>query len=92
VFDRVKAEFGSERDELKKLVGEGGYDAVRRSTLNAHFTVPEITKAMWRMAEHLGFKGGRVLEGAVGTGILFDTMPERMKRRCNSLVLQSDEA
>jgi len=63
------------REELKALLGPEGYERARASTLNAHFTAPQITRAMWRMAERLGFKGGRIVEPSVGVGNFFGVMP-----------------
>lgn len=53
-------------DELREL-GE--------STINAHYSFFELPKAMWALVQRLGFKGGTVLEPAVGGGHFFGTMP-----------------
>lgn len=49
--------------------------AVERATRNAHYTSPEVVDAMWSVARKLGFKGGVVLEPAMGSGIFFGRMP-----------------
>ncbi len=67
------------REELKALLGAEGYERARASTLNAHYTAPQITRAMWRMAERLGFKGGRVVEPSVGTGNFLGVMPQGLR-------------
>ena len=50
-------------------------DAAMRSTLNAHYTTPEIASCMWRLADSLGFSGGRVLEPGCGPGVFMDQAP-----------------
>jgi N12 class adenine-specific DNA methylase len=73
-----------ERDTLLKLVEDGfltqeEYDSARASTLNAHYTAPVIVQKMWGIVERLGFRGGRTLEPAVGTGNFFGLMPAALK-------------
>ena|GEM_PF-1788542 len=65
----------AEREELKGLLGEQEYDRAKRSTLNAHYTSPEIVQKMWESMRKLGFKGGRVLEPAMGVGYFYGLMP-----------------
>ena len=54
--------------ELKELLTPDEYDAAMSSTRNAHYTAPEVVKAMWKAVERMGFAGGRVLEPSVGSG------------------------
>ena len=63
---------------LRKILGEDEFMAARKSSLNAHYTSPEIIRSMWNIAERLGFKGGRVLEPAGGVGHFFGMMPEEI--------------
>jgi len=49
----------------------------RRTTINAHYTHPEIAAAMWALAGELGFTGGRVLEPGCGAGVFIGMAPER---------------
>lgn len=70
------------RRELIKLLGDQ-YDSVERSmresTLNAHYTRPEVIKAMWRALERMGIKAGaRVLEPSAGIGHFLGAMPESL--------------
>lgn len=53
---------------LKELATHEEFKAARASTINAHYTAPEVVKAMWTMVKNLGFKGGNVLEPAAGVG------------------------
>lgn len=49
--------------------------AVQKATLSAHYTSPEVVDAMWDVARSLGFRGGVVLEPAMGSGLFFGRMP-----------------
>jgi|GEM_PF-260992 len=61
--------------ELKELLTPDEYDAAMSSTRNAHYTAPEVVKAMWKAVERMGFAGGRVLEPSVGSGNFLGLMP-----------------
>lgn len=80
-FDAYNREWADEHAELKALLGDEGFAAARRSTLNAHYTSPEIVQAMWGMIEKLGFTGGRVLEPSMGVGNFFGLVPDHLLAR-----------
>lgn len=73
---------GWEREvaELRDLLTPDEYRAAASSTKNAHYTSPEIVAAVWRAADRLGFKGGRVLEPSVGAGNFFGLMPHELRK------------
>ncbi|MCL7999973.1 cell wall hydrolase, partial [Brucella sp. 21LCYQ03] len=70
-----------ESDSLKELLTPEEYRAAEASTRNAHYTAPEITKAIWKVAQRLGFRGGRVLEPSVGSGNFLGLTPKDLKHR-----------
>jgi N12 class adenine-specific DNA methylase/SAM-dependent methyltransferase len=76
LFDVDVARYSAQREQLLRLLGADGYAAARRSTINAHYTHPLIADAMWRLAERLGFPGGRVLEPGCGPGVFLARAPE----------------
>ncbi|WP_459645160.1 helicase-related protein [Kineococcus sp. NUM-3379] len=76
VFDEDRPEWAAARAELRELVGEDGYTAARRTTINAHFTDPAIVKLMWTALKNLGFEEGRVLEPGCGSGTFLGLAPE----------------
>jgi N12 class adenine-specific DNA methylase/SAM-dependent methyltransferase len=76
LFDVEVARYSAQREQLLRLLGPDGYAAARRSTINAHYTHPLIADAMWRLAEGLGFPGGRVLEPGCGPGVFLARAPE----------------
>lgn len=61
--------------ELKGLLSEKEYAEARASVTNAHYTSPEIIKAMWSAVGRLGFKTGRVLEPGMGIGNFIGLRP-----------------
>ena len=50
----------------------------RQVTPNAFYTPPKVAQAIWRGLERLGFKGGRILDPATGSGVFFGTMPSEI--------------
>ena len=71
----------SEKAEIKELLTDEEYGAARESTLNAHYTSPEVIKGVWKILERLGFKGGKVLEPSMGIGNFFGIMPEKLRSK-----------
>jgi N12 class adenine-specific DNA methylase len=69
-----------EREQLKSLLTDAEYAAARKSTLNAHYTHPDVVKAHWEMAQKLGFKGSgqRFLETSAGIGYYMGLMPDEL--------------
>lgn len=68
-------------DELRELIGDDAFADAKKSTQNAHYTSPRIVQAMWRMAEKLGYKGGRVLEPSMGSGNFLGLTPEALREK-----------
>jgi N12 class adenine-specific DNA methylase len=70
-----------EREQLKGLLSNDEYEAARASTLNAHYTSATVISGIYDAVERFGFKHGRILEPAVGTGHFFGLMPEKISAR-----------
>ncbi len=66
-------------DILKQTLNEEEYEAARKSTLSAFYTSPEIVGKMYDALQKFGFKGGRILEPATGTGNFFGMLPESLE-------------
>ena len=81
VFDPDNADWRKEQFRLSEILSDEEHRSARATTLNAHYTAPIVIDAMYRAAERLGFKGGRVLEPACGIGHFVGLMPEAMLRR-----------
>jgi N12 class adenine-specific DNA methylase len=78
---RYGSDLEDQGDIVRKLIGEGAWEAARASTLNAHYTAPQIVSAMWDAARRLGLKGGRILEPSLGIGNFFALMPPEVRGR-----------
>lgn len=75
--------------DLKETIGEDAYRSLAKEAITAYYTPVPVIKAMWKLAGHLGFKGGRVLDPSCGTARFFSVMPNDMK--ANSRTLQGVE-
>src|SRR5271157_5587424 len=48
--------------ELRDVLSESEYRSASRSTINAHYTDPEIARCVWKAVVRLGYSGGPTLE------------------------------
>jgi N12 class adenine-specific DNA methylase len=71
--------YGETAEELKALLTTEEWNAALQSVLNAHYTDGEVCHALWDIAVRAGFKGGRVLEPAVGSGRILAAMPLELR-------------
>lgn len=69
---------GWEREftELREALTEEEWSSAKRSIQNAHFTDPKVVRAIWDGLVDIGFKGGRIVEPSMGSGLFFALMPE----------------
>jgi N12 class adenine-specific DNA methylase/adenine-specific DNA methylase len=65
--------------ELQDAVSEADYASLARCTQYAHFTPEFIIRAIWAGLQRLGWRGGRVLEPGIGTGLFPALMPEALR-------------
>jgi N12 class adenine-specific DNA methylase len=79
LFDPNNKTWAKQHDELKELLTDEEFRAARASTLDAHYTSPEVVNSMYDALSRLGFKSGRVLEPSVGVGNFFGLMPREMR-------------
>lgn len=78
-FDSGKADWSKEYTELKSILTPEEYSSARASTLNAHFTSYTVINSIYSALDNMGFKGGKILEPALGTGNFFGSMSEEMR-------------
>jgi N12 class adenine-specific DNA methylase len=83
-------EWDAERDQLKRLLTDSQYETARASTLNAHYTSATVIGGIYEAVERLGFRGGRVLEPALGIGHFLGLMPEEMSARSRLTGIELD--
>jgi N12 class adenine-specific DNA methylase/adenine-specific DNA methylase len=74
-----EAEFRQGWDDLgsalEAAVSQADYASLARCTQYAHFTPEFIVRAIWTGLRRLGWRGGRVLEPGIGTGLFPALMP-----------------
>jgi len=90
VFDASDDTYQSERDEIQTLVSDQEYRAMKRSTLDSHYTSKTIIDAMYKAVDKLGFKAGRILDPAVGTGRFIEFMPASMQDNSKIFAVEKD--
>jgi|GEM_PF-1527659 len=77
VFDPTSLRVSEDnRDSLRDLLGEDGWQQAKATTLNAHYTDPAHTVAIWSALKQAGFDGGPVLEPGSGSGEFIGQAPE----------------
>lgn len=76
--------------ELEGLVDAGSYASLARCTQYAHFTPEYIVRAVWTAVERLGFRGGRVLEPGIGSGLFPALMPAGLRDFCHITGVELD--
>jgi N12 class adenine-specific DNA methylase len=81
MFSDRGPEFKQQRDALRALVTDEEYAAARASTLNAHYTSPDVIRGIWGALQHLGFNGGLALEPAAGVGHFIGLIPDSLASR-----------
>lgn len=64
---------------LEALLTDDEYKAAVDSSIAAHYTSPEIVRAMWTAVQRMGFNGGRVIEPSVGVGNFYGAMPAGLR-------------
>jgi hypothetical protein len=66
-------------EDLRDAVGDLDHASLARCTQYAHFTPEFIVRAIWAGVQRLGWRGGRVLEPGIGTGLFPALMPEGLR-------------
>ena len=91
-FDRYRplTVSGNEYQELKDLLTDEEWESARASTPNAHYTSPEVIRAMWAGLQRLGFEEGTVLEPAAGVGHFFGCEPPELTAKSTRVAVELD--
>ena len=78
-FDENNSAWANEFAELYTILSPEEYAAARESTLTAFYTPPEVTDAIYKAMEQMGFKEGNLLEPSCGIGNFIGMLPESMR-------------
>jgi len=80
--------------DLLKLLTEDEWDAVKASTLNAHYTALPVIAAIWRGFERLGagkLDSLNVLDPSAGVGHFKSMMPESLRDKASWVEVELDK-
>ncbi len=78
-FDKENSAWSNEYAQLKELLSPQEYRQANAYVLDAFYTSPVVIDGIYEALENFGFKGGNVLEPAMGVGIFFGRMPEEIR-------------
>ena len=81
VFSPYKQTYLGHRKALQALLTLEEFESARASTLNAHYTSPEVIKGLWAAARWIGFDGGLAIEPAAGVGHFIGMIPDDVAGR-----------
>lgn len=77
-FENWYDNYGSAYEQLKELLTPAEWESAKESSLNAHYTHEEVIRLMWEGVDHLGFKGGSVVEPSAGIGHFIGLTPDSL--------------
>ena len=77
-FDPDNDKWAKEFAELKELLTPEEYKSARTTTLNAHYTSPQVIRAIYQAVEKMNFQPGNVLEPSMGVGNFFGMIPDSL--------------
>lgn len=89
-YEKWKKEWGEEAEKLRGLLTDQEWNDALVSTINSHYTSRTVVNAMWQALERMGFKGGKVLEPAVGTGNFIGLAPESLRNNMRWTAVELD--
>ena len=78
-FDDRNSAWATEYLELSTVLTPEEYAAARESTLTAFYTPPEVSTAIYKVFEQMGFKEGNLLEPSCGIGNFIGMIPKSME-------------
>jgi N12 class adenine-specific DNA methylase len=82
--------WGDAYNKIKDLLTKEEFQAAQESTENAHYTSKPIIQSLWKIAERLGYNGGRVLELGAGVGHFAGLVPSRVRGVTQFVMVERD--
>ena len=78
-FDERAGAWHTEYAMLKNILTPEEYASARESTLTAFYTPPEVSTAIYKVLEQMGFQEGNLLEPSCGIGNFIGMLPKSME-------------
>ncbi|GLS41725.1 lactate dehydrogenase [Mesorhizobium tianshanense] len=76
--------------DLEDAIDSCDYASLARCTQYAHFTPEYIVRAIWTGVQRLGWRGGRVLEPGIGTGLFPALVPDDLRDASHVIGIEID--
>ena len=89
-FESDNDKWKNEYSELKELLTDDEYTAARSSVLDAFFTDSVIIDSINKVMQNAGFKGGNILEPAMGIGNFFGRLPSELRENSKLYGVEKD--
>lgn len=89
-FESDNDRWKNEYSELKELLTDDEYTAARSSVLDAFFTDSVIIDSIYNVVQNAGFKGGNILEPAMGIGNFFGRLPSDLRENSKLYGVEKD--
>lgn len=74
-----KSGWEKEYAEIRELLTDEEFQAAQKSTLTSYYTEQSVISHIYKGMERMGFRGGNILDPALGTGNFFSVLPDSMK-------------
>lgn len=89
-FEPDNEKWSKEYSELKELLSNDEYDSARASVLDAFYTDNAIIDSIYAVLQNAGFKGGDILEPAMGIGNFFGRLPQPLSNSTHLYGVEKD--
>ena len=86
-------EISARGEQLKRIVPEGDWQAIRTSRLNSHYTTPELIDGMWDVVEETGLaelQNPVILEPSAGSGRFIGLAPDVLRDKAQWHAVELD--
>lgn len=89
-FESDNDKWKNEYSELKGLLTDEEYTAVRSTVLDSFYTDTAIVDSIYEVIRNAGFEDGNILEPAMGVGNFFGRLPEELRDKVNLYGVEKD--
>lgn len=77
-------------DRIVEATSDVQFTSIKRSIPYAYYTPPMIAKLVWDCVALAGFRGGRVLDPATGTGNFLSVVPADLRNEVEMVAVEND--
>lgn len=77
--------------QLLKILSREEIESLKRTLTSAYYTPTEIVKFIYQWLIENNFKGGAILEPAIGNGVFIEYMPQELRKNCTIDAVEIDK-